>query len=534
MRLILAILISILCTVSAFAQPYIGWVQRFNGTGNSEDKPTAIAVDAQGNVYVTGSSYSGTTTITDYTTIKYDSVGNQLWLARYDGPANSTDIAATLAIDLNGNVYVTGTSAGSGTGFDFATIKYYPNGDTAWVRRYNGSGNIIDEANAIAVDGNGNVYVTGSADGTGHPLTDSPDYTTIKYDRDGNLLWVAAYNGPADGPDRARALALDYNANVYVTGLSFGVGTDVDYTTIKYDPVGNQLWVARYNGTGNFVDFASTLAVDGLGDVIVTGTSAQNSSGAINFDYATVKYDPQGNQLWVARYNGPLDKGDDASAVGVDSSGNIYVTGSSYGDGTSVDFATIKYYPTGDTGWVRRYNGPANGGDGASAAVVDSSGNIYVTGLTSDSNPQSPNYDFATIKYDSLGNELWVATYAGQGNISDKASAISVDGGGNVYVTGSSGQPGFFGTCDFVTIKYSPTRLLKGDLDQSGTLALNDIALLLNCIFFGTGDCSPAFADINCDGFQSPVDVVILLNIFYLSTAAPCANETGKAMRIFV
>src|SRR4030066_1429004 len=85
----------------------------------------------------------------------------EAWVARYNGPGNSYDVAYALAVDDSGNVYVTGRSAGSFTYSDYATIKYSPAGDTLWVRRYNGPGNGHDEANALAVDGSGNVYVTG-------------------------------------------------------------------------------------------------------------------------------------------------------------------------------------------------------------------------------------------------------------------------------------------------------------------------------------------------------------------------------------
>jgi hypothetical protein len=103
-----------------------------------------------------------------------------------------------------------------------------------WVARYNGPGNGGENATALAVDPQGNVYVTGSSWGAG---TDN-DYTTVKYDADGHELWVARYNGPGNGWGQATALAVVPQGNVYVTGSSWGVGSDVnyaaDYATIKY------------------------------------------------------------------------------------------------------------------------------------------------------------------------------------------------------------------------------------------------------------------------------------------------------------
>src|SRR5262249_899165 len=153
-----------------------------------------------------------------------------------------------LTVDDTGNAYITGLSTGSGSGFDYVTIKYGPNGNQVWGRRYNGPGNGTDVSAAIAVDRTGNVYVTGYSYGGS---TTTNRYATIKYGPRGEQLWVARYNGPGNGNDIALAIAVDSDSNVYVTGRSFGSGTASDYATIKYSTNGTQLWLARYNGPGN-------------------------------------------------------------------------------------------------------------------------------------------------------------------------------------------------------------------------------------------------------------------------------------------
>src|ERR1044072_5373737 len=110
------------------------WVARYNGPGNASDNAVDIAVDDDGNVYITGSS-TGAGTFADYATIKYNSAGVQQWVARYNGPGNFFDEPADLAIDNAGNVYVTGRSAGDGTDDDYATIKYNSAGVVQWVAR---------------------------------------------------------------------------------------------------------------------------------------------------------------------------------------------------------------------------------------------------------------------------------------------------------------------------------------------------------------------------------------------------------------
>lgn len=98
-------------------------------------------------------------------------------------------------------------------------------------------------------------------------------YATLKYDANGNAIWAARYDGPGNGPDYAGAIAVDQSGNVYVTGGSTGTGGSLDYTTIKYDSAGNQLWVARYDGPASRDDVAVGLAVSASGNVYVTGFS---------------------------------------------------------------------------------------------------------------------------------------------------------------------------------------------------------------------------------------------------------------------
>ena len=458
----LLVLILIICTsVFADTQPVEQWVARYNGPGNDGDHAYDLAVDNSGNVYVTGYSYGGSGTSYDYATVKYGPGGNQLWVARYNGPGNYLDYAYDLVVDNSGNVYVTGLSFGNDMMADYATIKYAPDGNQLWVARYNGPGNKYDYANAIAIDNSGNVYVTGASYDTGT----SDDYATIKYSPDGNQLWVRRYNGPANNNDIPQNLAVDSSGNVYVTGYITVtvVDSNYDYATIKYSPDGNQLWVKRYNGPGNKGDQATTLAIDNSGNVYVTGASLNAVSGS-SADYATVKYNSDGNQIWVARYNGDANLGDVAYALAVDSSHNVYVAGNSAVSDQNEDYATVKYDPDGNQLWVARYNGFDTGYERGSDLAVDGSGNVYVTGHSPGS---GTDYDYATIKYSPDGNQLWLARYNGPVNGSDQATSLEVDNSGNVYVTG--GGYGSGTGSDYVTIKYKQVYYIYVDTDATGT-----------------------------------------------------------------
>jgi streptogramin lyase len=187
------------------------------------------------------------------------------------------------------------------------------------------------------VDPQGNAYVTGWIS----VGLDVENYATIKYDTNGNRLWGARYDGPLHG-DRAEAVAVDSDGNVYVTGQSSGPSGSLDYATVKYDPDGNQLWVARYRGG----DFPTAIAVDAAGNAYVTGCIWGGPE--TQYDYATVKYDPSGNEVWVARYDGPAHGEDRAQGIALDAQGNVYVTGRSCAEigkfgCAHYDYATIKY-----------------------------------------------------------------------------------------------------------------------------------------------------------------------------------------------
>jgi len=511
-RVLLTFISIFFLTLPLFAQSVdTAWVKRYNGPGNSTDIAQAITIDNSGNIYVTGNSSSGGLN-DDYATIKYFPNGDTAWVRRYNGPGNASDWPSAIAIDGFGNVYVTGGSKSSVSENDYATIKYSPSGDTAWVTRYNGPASGNDRAYGLAVDDSGYVYVTGHSNGNGT----SGDYATIKYYPNGDIVWVRRYNGPSNSQDSASAIAVDDSGCIYVTGWSYGIGTDYDIATIKYKPNGDTAWVRRYNGPRDSTDFALRMAFDASGNVYVAGTSTGIGTA---LDYLTIKYDSSGNKLWDRRYNGPGNGFDVVMSIALDSAGNAYVTGQSKGDATtSYDYATIKYLPNGDTAWARRYSRTPICGDNAFAIAIDRSGNSYVTGF-SQCRDDSIRWDYATLKYDPNGNKLWERLYDGPASDSDKAYSITVDDFGSVYVTG--GSFGFGSYFDYLTIKY--VQFLRGDANSDKKVSLSDIVYLINYLFkFGPAPDPIQSGDANCDGKVSLGDIVYLINYLFKFGPAPC------------
>lgn len=437
------------------------WAARYNSYLGGDDRAIALAIDAWDNVVVTGAigGWEG------YGTIKYDSDGHQLWIRYYQGPHGGygSDYPAGVAVDGAGNVYVTGHSDGNGTKADYATIKYDSDGTELWVARYDGPPSSYDAAHAITVDELGNVYVTGHSDGTGD--TSRKDIVTVKYDSKGNELWIARYDVAVGRADFKCSLDIDNEGNVYVTGAGYGGVTDSDYATMKYDADGNEVWVARYDGPVNWGDWPCDIEVDDEGSVYVTGSSIGRGT---SWDYATVKYDTHGNQLWVARYANPMGDWDEAHDLALDHQGNVYVIGESRDRGIDeddklrYDFATIKYDADGNCLWVARYDGPEHRHDGAVALTVDSSGNAYVSGWSFG----NTGYDWVTVRYDSDGNQAWAIRHDGPRGWHDSPTDIAIDDSGNVYVTGSTTSGTGY---DYTTIKYVQTDILTPSATSTAT-----------------------------------------------------------------
>jgi len=442
-------------------------------TSSSMDVPLDQVMDALGNLYVTGKS-EGQETSYDYLTVKYNSSGIIQWTARYDGPYHGIDIPNAIAVDNAGNVFVTGMSIGSDSTYsDFATVKYNSQGIQQWVRRFNGPGNVSDAANAIAVDLDGNTYVTGFQ-------TDPWDYDfiTIKYDPQGVEEWTATYDPPTHRNDVATAIVLDVTGNIFVAGWSTdSVGLGIggywkeysDYTVIKYDPSGSTLWVATYNVSDTLAATLEAIGIDDEGSVYVTGRlislpDYQWAPPGYTSGVATVKLSPDGSLVWANLFpNTPWENpgANDiyfAEGMAFDADGNVYVAGTV----GSIDpyihvgdsLLTIKYSPDGDRQWVAYHDDQTNAVVSSGGIAVGPNGNIYVTGSLGNTWYPFVGDSIATICYNVDGMVQWTRYYVGTAGSLNLSNGITADESGNVYVIGSSGPED---EADFISLKYSPT-----------------------------------------------------------------------------
>jgi hypothetical protein len=301
------------------------WVTHYDGY---QSTAWAIAIDSQGNSFVTGSSNEGKEIIA---TVKYNSMGVQQWVAKYSlGAAQGGD---AVVVSSTGDVYVAGHICVDGDPYaHYVTIKYNSQGIEQWNRVYNTNSSPA----AVTADVSGNVYVTGATlNGYYHH-----GYLTVKYDTAGNQRWASMYEGLGNGQDDARGIVYDAVTNsVVVTGGSFDSATSASYATIKYDiTFGLPIWTANYIGAFHFGG-GNAIATDGLGNIYVTGGSVEGGAG---YDYATVKYNRNGVQRWAATYDGNFGS-DYALSLAVGASGSVYVTGASGNSAGDADYATIGY-----------------------------------------------------------------------------------------------------------------------------------------------------------------------------------------------
>lgn len=402
------------------------WTNSYHGP-RDVDSPTAIAVDSTGKVFVTGASEVGTNGFLDaaydYATVAYSRSGMPLWTNRYGG-FRLVSKAVGAVVGPSGNVFVTGTS--TDIYGHYATVAYSNAGQPLWTNRYLGSDD-DDLASAVALGSNGNVFVTGTF---GANTYDLADYGTFAYSSTGMPLWTNRYNGPENGYDAASAIAVDGAGNAFVTGTSFGTNNGPElYATVAYSGTGASLWT-NYCSYGS----ASAIAVDDH-NVLVVGNSYGADGHRI---YATVAYSTAGVPLWTNRYHGSANGEDLALALAVDLGGNVFVTGIATGGGGT----TVAYSSAGAPLWTNRHD------VFASAVAVDSSGNVLVTGYSTNISGGS---DFATVAYAGAGMPLWTNRYHAYGW--SKATAIAVDNNGNVLVTGESLDSAL--NPHYATIKYS-------------------------------------------------------------------------------
>lgn len=399
-----------------------GWVKLL-GTENNE-LGQGITADSADNIYVTGytdGNLDGQINEGSYDIFlaKYDESGTKQWvkLLGTAGLENAFDIA----IDSTNNVYMTGYTAGNldgennEGGNDIFLAKYNESGAKQWVKLL---GTASEESGYdVAVDSTNNIYVTGYTDGDldGQINDGGHDIFLAKYDTNGTRLWTKLLGTALH--DYGYGVATDSTGNIYVTGRTYGnldgqmnAGNDDIFLT-KYDTNGTRLWTILL-GTA-FPEYGYGIVVGSTDNIYITGPTDGNLDGKVNsggHDIFLAKYDGAGAKKWVVLLGTEFN--DWGRRVTEDSSGNIYVTGQTYGnlDGQinagSGDIFLAKYDELGAKQWVMLLGTAAE--ELGYSLIADSNDNIYVTGYTAgnlDGEVNSGGYDVFVWKQMPVSGE---------------------------------------------------------------------------------------------------------------------------------
>jgi uncharacterized delta-60 repeat protein len=339
----------------------------------TDDQVRSMTLDKDGNSLLTGTSL----------TVKYDKDGAEKWTAPFGGRG--------LAVEPSGGVYVTGFSTDT-----FATVKLQRDeGTNVWLRTEQYIAGRPDISQVIAVDSKSNVFISGQVTCYFDRMGNYMNRRTVAYDANGTVLWRT----PAFPDDcrlnfqaKLRGMGIDNDGNAIVSG-------DIDgqyqpFATVKYNASGGEVWRYSWSG-GQPYSTEQEMNIASDGSVYLCGSVHPLPPSPASV-YGVIKLTGEGQQSWVARY-GDKSTGDHrANAIALDSNSNIYVTGQSPGETSGNDYATIKYDPDGNEKWVQRYNGPGNGDDVATAIAVAPDGSVYVTGW---STTASNLIEITTIKY---------------------------------------------------------------------------------------------------------------------------------------
>ena len=511
-------------TLPLVIDPVYQW-HTFHGS-SGEDRGQGIAVDTDGNVYVTGysdatwgipiNSYSGGRAIV---VVKLDSSGAYQWHTFHGSGGWASGSA--IAVDTDGNVYVTGVSTATwGTplnpysnGAEIVILKLNSSGVHQW-HTFHGSGD-WDYGYGIAVDTNGNVYVTGhSWSSWGTPInphsrnyeSGNDDIVVLKLNSSGTYQWHTFYGSGEE--DQGRGITLDRTGNVYVTGHSdatwgqplnpHSVGRAI--VVVKLNSAGAYQW-HTFHGSSSVWNFGYGIAVDAWGSVYVTGVSNDSWGTPINphsgdYDIVVLKLNSSGAYQWHT-FSGSSG-GDYGTGIAVDTSGNIYITGSS--DTTwgsplnpysgSGDIVVLKLNSSGVHKW-HTFCG-SSGEDRGQGIAVDTDGNVYVTGQSEATwgppiNPHSGDYDMVVVKMVDADNILSPTEGTTGTRITINGSGFT-DKKGKVLFNGIAAKIAKGGWFDYYitcTIKNPP---LPVDVAHPVSVVVNKVLRVLPDTFFTVRD----------------------------------------------
>jgi uncharacterized delta-60 repeat protein len=344
------------------------------------------------------------------------------------------------SFDSEKNLIFVGNTVTSPGNANILVTKYLSDGSIAWQRVAGGLAGLNDYGVAVTVDNQNNSYVAAAMTASNGLF----DFAVLKYDAQGTLQWTATWDGTNHLHDIPTAITLDDVGNIIVAGSSISFTQQSNYAVVKFNPAGTQLWATTYDYAG-FHDFPTAIVKASNDNIAVTGASA---SAPNSWDYATLLVNGGTGQVQtVQRVTVPEIGLDQALAVARDAQNNLYITGYSDKLGNK-NIQTIKLNPNFGLEWVRTFD--AEGMEDVAKAIgCDMNGNVYLAGY---STTIQDGETFRILKYNASGDELWNRTYKPYTHDGARAADIKVMPTGDIYVSGTTAKNG---SKDFVTLQYN-------------------------------------------------------------------------------
>jgi beta-propeller repeat-containing protein len=353
------------------------------------------------------------------------------WTAEFD-IVDGLHGPTSVAVDSAGYVYLSGPIfnevAGTFLGLeDTWLVKFDPSGDELWRAQFGSQLGLVGKS--VAVDLAGDVFLTGTTDGNlAGTNQGGTDAWLAKFNSVGDELWRTQFGSSDD--DRSNSVAVDSAGDVYLTGFTNGdlAGTNQGYEDAwlaKFNSAGHEVWKTQFGSPGGETSYS------------VAVNSAGNAYVAVNGSLA--KLNSAGHEIWRS----PIIS-NHAWWVAADSTDDIYVTGFTYADGEK-DALLAKFNSAGEEVWRTQYG--SSGPDTGSSVVVDSAGDVYLTGHTGYFDELRNAFESRSwlAKFDSAGNALWSTEFGSDQSSSRWAHSVAVNSVGDVYVSGYDGvDPGGF------------------------------------------------------------------------------------------
>lgn len=402
--------------------------------------------------------YTNTENYNDDNNENESSIQNSNW-TKLSGTAGAVTNGYGIAIDSSGNNYLVGWTNGNLDGQtlngnqDSFVIKYNSSGIKQWTK-LSGVTGADTNGFGIASDSSNNIYIVGLSSGNldGETLNGDVDAFVTKYNSSGVKQWTRL-SGVTLGATNAFDIAVDSLGNSYITGWTNGnldgetlTGTK-DVFVIKYNSSGVKQWTKLLGVAGGETS-GSGITVDSSGNSYIVGSTSGDLDGNTLtglYDVFIVKYNSSGVKQWT-KLSGVAGVQTEGNDVAIDSYGNSYVTGLTYGnlDGQtmtgSMDAFLIKYNSSGVKQWTK-LSGVAGAETAGVAITVDLSDNAYIVGNTGgnlDGETLTGTYDIFAIKYNSSGIKLWTKLLGVAGEAT-AVEGITLDSAGNNYITGNTG-----------------------------------------------------------------------------------------------